>query len=90
MVFDGFRRSFEDLLSRATRPEERRVVAARMKETLVQARMGLDDLRTGLVKASALALAQPGQAIAQPGEVHHIEAAPHLRPDLGLRAAAHL
>ncbi len=51
MVFDGFRRSFEDLLSRATRPEERRVVAARMKETLVQARMGLDDLRTGLDKA---------------------------------------
>jgi hypothetical protein len=51
MVFDSFRRSFEDLLSRATRPEERRVVAARMKETLVQARLGLDDLRTGLEKA---------------------------------------
>jgi hypothetical protein len=51
MVFDGFRQSFEDLLNRATRPEERRVVAARMKETLVQARMGLDDLRTGLDKA---------------------------------------
>jgi len=51
MVFDGFRRSFEDLLNRATRPEERRVVAARMKETLVQARIGLDDLRTGLEKS---------------------------------------
>jgi hypothetical protein len=50
MVFDGFRRSFEDLLMRATRPEERRVVAARMKETLVQARLGLDDLRAGLEK----------------------------------------
>src|SRR6478672_8865606 len=50
MVFDGFRRSFEELLDRATRPEERRVVAARMKETLVQARMGLDDLRAGLEK----------------------------------------
>ena len=47
MVFDGFRRSFEELLNRATRPEERRVVASRMKETLVQARMGLDDLRDG-------------------------------------------
>ena len=47
MVFDGFRRSFEELLDRATRPEERRVVASRMKETLVQARMGLDDLRDG-------------------------------------------
>ena len=51
MVFDGFRRSFEDLLNRATRPEERRLVAARMKETLVQARLGLDDLRNGLQAA---------------------------------------
>lgn len=51
MVFDGFRRSFDELLTRATRPEERRIVASRMKETLVQARMGLDDLRAGLDKA---------------------------------------
>ena len=51
MVFDGFRRSFEELLDRATRPEERRAVAARMKDTLVQARMGLDDLRTALEKS---------------------------------------
>ena len=51
MAFDGFRRSFDDLLNRATRPEERRVVAARMKDTLVQARIGLDDLREGLEKA---------------------------------------
>src|SRR5690242_8426516 len=50
MVFDGIRRSFDDLLARATRPEERRVVASRMKETLVQARLGLDDLRDGLSK----------------------------------------
>jgi hypothetical protein len=50
MVFDGFRRSFEELLDRATRPEERRIVASRMKETLVQARVGLDDLRKGLDK----------------------------------------
>lgn len=48
MVFDGFRRSFDELLSRAARPEERRLVASRMKDTLVQARMGLDDLRSGL------------------------------------------
>lgn len=53
MVFDGFRRSFDELLTRATRPEERRLVASRMKETLVQARMGLDDLRTGLDKTRA-------------------------------------
>jgi hypothetical protein len=51
MVFDGFRRSFDELIARATRPEERRAVASRMKETLVQARLGLDDLRDGLAKA---------------------------------------
>ena len=51
MVFDGFRRSFDELLTRATRPEERRLVASRMKDTLVQARMGLEDLRDGLDKA---------------------------------------
>jgi len=51
MVFEGLRQSFEDLLNRATRPEERGMVAARMKDTLVQAKMGLDDLRTGLDKS---------------------------------------
>jgi hypothetical protein len=51
MVFDGFRRSFDDLMSRATRPEERRAVVARMKDTLVQAKMGLEDMRDGLKKA---------------------------------------
>ena len=53
MVFDGFRRSFDDLLARATKPEERHLAASRMKETLVQARLGLDDLRGGLEKAKA-------------------------------------
>jgi len=51
MVFEGFRRSFEDLLARATRPEERRAVASRMRETLVQAKAGLNDLRDGVEKA---------------------------------------
>ncbi len=51
MVFDGFRRSFDELLQRATKPEERRIVASRMKDTLVQARVGLGDLRDGLAKA---------------------------------------
>src|SRR4051794_38501721 len=50
MVFDAFRRSFDELLARATKPEERRLVASRMKETLVQARMGLDDMRDALEK----------------------------------------
>jgi hypothetical protein len=51
MVFDGFRRSFDDLLARSTRPEERRIVLSRMKDTLVQARVGLDDLRDALAVA---------------------------------------
>ncbi|HEY7395702.1 MAG TPA: hypothetical protein VH559_12700, partial [Gemmatimonadaceae bacterium] len=51
MVFDGFRRSFDDLLSRATHPEERRAVVARMKDTLVQAKVGLEDMRDGVEKA---------------------------------------
>jgi hypothetical protein len=51
MVFDSFRSSFDELLARATRPEERRTIAARMKETLVQARKGLEDLRDGLKMA---------------------------------------
>lgn len=50
MVFDSFRRSFDDLLARATKPEERRTIAARMKDTLVQARVGLGEMRDGLEK----------------------------------------
>jgi rubrerythrin len=48
MAFDGFRRSFDDLLSRATKPEERRTAAARMRETLVQAKVGLGEMRDAL------------------------------------------
>ena len=51
MVFEGFRQSFDELLSRATRPEDRRAVASRMKDTLVQAKVGLEDLRDALAKA---------------------------------------
>jgi hypothetical protein len=47
-MFESFRQSLNDLLDRATPPEERRAVLTRMKQTLVQARMGLDDLRTGI------------------------------------------
>jgi hypothetical protein len=49
-VFEQLRRSFEDLLDRATKPEDRREIVARMKDTMVRARMGLDDLRDGLQK----------------------------------------
>jgi hypothetical protein len=51
MVFDSLRHSFDELLSRAARPEERRIVASRMKDTLVQAKMGLEDMRGGLAKS---------------------------------------
>jgi hypothetical protein len=47
-VFEQLRRSLEDLLQRATRPEERHLVLSRMKDTLVQAKMGVDDLRDAL------------------------------------------
>src|SRR5688500_12215994 len=46
-MFDSFRQTLEDLMDRATPPEERRAGLSRMKETLVKARMGLDDLRGG-------------------------------------------
>lgn len=47
-MFEQLRRSLNDLLERATKPEDRRDVVARMKGTLVQARLGLDDLRDAL------------------------------------------
>jgi len=47
-VFEQLRRSLNDLLDRATKPEDRREIVARMKTTLVQARMGLDDVRDAL------------------------------------------
>lgn len=50
MVFDSLRHSFDELLSRAARPEERRIVAARMKDTLVQATVGLNEMRDALGK----------------------------------------
>jgi hypothetical protein len=47
-MFDSFRQTLRDLMDRATPPEERRAGLARMKQTLVTARLGLDDLRAGL------------------------------------------
>lgn len=38
-------------MQRATKPEERREVVARMKDTLVQATIGVDDLRNALAKS---------------------------------------
>lgn len=47
-VFENLRKSLDDLLSRSTPPEERRQIVSRMRDTLVQAKMGLEDLRTAL------------------------------------------
>jgi hypothetical protein len=50
LVFDTFRKSLEDLMNRATPPEERRTIVSRMRDTLVQAKAALQELRTGLAK----------------------------------------
>jgi len=49
-MFESFRQTLQDLMDRATPPEERRAGLARMKETLVTARMGLEDLRGGVAQ----------------------------------------
>jgi hypothetical protein len=49
-MFESFRESLRDLMDRSTPPEARRDGLARMKDTLVRARMGLDDLREGITK----------------------------------------
>src|SRR3954469_7758627 len=53
-MFDDVRQAFRDLL-RGTPPsgDARRSIVAQMRETLVQARMGLDDLRKGIVETQA-------------------------------------
>jgi hypothetical protein len=49
-MFEHFRQSLRELMDRSTPPEERRAGLAQMKQTLVQARMGLDDLRAGIAQ----------------------------------------
>jgi hypothetical protein len=53
-MFDDVRQAFRDLLRR-TPPsgDARRSIVAQMRETLVQARMGLDDLRKGVTETQA-------------------------------------
>ena len=50
-MFESLRKSLDDLLSRSTPPEERRQIVSRMRDTLVQAKMGLQDLRVGLAQS---------------------------------------
>jgi hypothetical protein len=51
--FDNFRKSLEDLMARHTAPADRRAVASQMRDTLVQAKMGLSEMRDSLQKARA-------------------------------------
>ena len=44
-MFEKLRQSLDDLLDRATKPEDRRAVLSQMKDALVHARVGLDELR---------------------------------------------
>lgn len=53
MGFENFRKSLEDLMNRHTPPTDRREAASQMRETLVQAKMGLAEMREGLQKAQA-------------------------------------
>ena len=47
-MFDKLRQSLDELIAARTRPEERRAVASRMKETLVMAKLGLEDLQKAI------------------------------------------
>lgn len=49
-MFENLRQSLNDLMARATKPEERRDALARMKDSLVHAKLGVEDLRSGLSK----------------------------------------
>ena len=87
-MFDSFRQSLNDLMDRATPPEERRAVLARMKATLVQARMGLDDLRGGPRKAAAAVINDAETlALAEKYEAHHSQRADVLTRKLDAQEA---
>jgi hypothetical protein len=49
-VFDDLRDAFRDLLSGRVPPEDRRRVLHAMKESLVHARLAIDDLREGVAR----------------------------------------
>lgn len=47
-MFENLRQSLDDLLARATKPEDRRAVITQMKDALVHARVAVDDMRRGV------------------------------------------
>ena len=44
-MFESFRQALQDAFARGTTPESRRALLAHMRDTLAQARVGVDDLR---------------------------------------------
>ena len=50
-MFENVRASLRELLAAARSPADRRAVLADMKETLVRARMGVEDVRGGLAES---------------------------------------
>lgn len=52
-VFESFRQALQDVLSRGTAPETRRALLGHMRDTLAQARVGLDDLRGAVAQTRA-------------------------------------
>src|SRR5579872_403545 len=52
-MFEHLRRSWQSLLDGSLPPDERREVVARMKETLIQARVGVTAMREGLAEGRA-------------------------------------
>jgi len=52
-MFEHLRRSWQSLLDGSLPPDERREVVARMKETLVHARVGVTGMRESLVEVRA-------------------------------------
>jgi phage shock protein A len=52
-MFDQLRSSFRTMFDAARTPADRRAVVAEMRETLVRARLGVDDLRRGVAETRA-------------------------------------
>ena len=52
-MFERLRQSLRDAMSRASSPEEGRAVLAMMRDALVQARMGVHEVRDALRESRA-------------------------------------
>lgn len=52
-MFESFRQALQDVLRRGTAPEDRRALLSHMRDTLAQARVGLDDLRAAIATTRA-------------------------------------